>query len=336
MTVADGRSRLTDAQRTQAQRSTGSAEIATARPTQEKGGRTHVALRRMLVADGHEVETNGRTRCPSASHDDKNPSAHVFDGPDGGHVHCFACGYHIDAFTYLVDRRQMSRRQAMEALVPGGALAPARSRARQTPQEAVAECPTTPLPAHVVAAHHRRAERLERVPRALEGRGFTLSDLRRLLVVAEGERAVFPILGPDGQVLRLKVRHGPSEPGPRYRYLDQRGRGTPAWCSPGWGTSALTLVVEGELNAAICWCVRPDLDVVGVAGTSGSLPLTRLARRPVVLYADGDEAGRQALDRWARTLHLRGCPVSILPTWDRDACSVAGHFGRCELVRRLA
>jgi len=176
---------------------------------------------------------------------------------------------------------------------------------------------------------------LQAVPAALEGRGFTVPDLRQLGFANENGRAIIPILSPDGQVVRLKMRRAPDEVGPRYCYIDGEGEGTPACCSPQWGRARLTLVMEGELNAAICWCVRPDLDVVGVAGTGGSLPLTRLARRPVVVYADGDGAGRQALDRWARALYARGCFVSFLPAWDRDACDVAGQFGRDELLQRL-
>jgi len=307
-------------------------------PDVRSNGRAPHTLRRLLEDDGHRIDREGKLRCPNPAHSDERPSCHVYDDDRGGHAHCFACGYHLDAFDYMVEHRGMGRREAVEYLDGPGPRPPPRAHRRhEVPPERVRECSATALPDNVVTAHLRRAERLDRVPAALSGRGFTIDDLRRLKVAAEGEAAVIPVTGPDGQVLRLKRRAGPNEDSPsRYRYLDAHGQGTPAWCSPGWGAADVTLIVEGELNAAICWCVRPDLDVVGVAGTSGSLPLTRLARRPVVLYADGDEAGRQALDRWARALHLRGCPVSILSAWDRDACDVAGQLGRDNLLQRLA
>ena len=299
-------------------------------------GRSASALRGFLEDDGNHISRDDKVRCLAPAHEDRNPSAHLFDGPEGGHVHCFACGYHVDAFTYLVEHRSLSKRQAMELLEPTRPRAPRPTRARPEPRERVAECPRTPLPAHVVEAHQRRAERLERVPAALTGRGFTLDDLRLLGVAAEGERAIIPITGTDGQVLRLKMRRSPREHGARYRYLDVQGEGTPAWCSPAWGSADTVLVIEGELNGAAAWCARPELDVVGVAGTSGSLPLSRLAGRSVVLYADGDTVGEQARDRWAKALHVRRCKVSVLPAWpDGDACDVAHQHGRAELRQRL-
>ena len=300
-------------------------------------GRRSDALRRFLENDGHDILRGDTLTCLAPGHMDVNPSAHLYDGPEGGHVHCFACGYHVDAFTYLVKHRSLSKRQAMEMLEPTGPRAPRPSRERPKPRQHVAECPSTPLPAHVVEAHQRRAERLLRVPAALDGRGFTLNDLHLLGVAAEGDRAIIPITGPEGQVLRLKLRSDPSERGARYRYVDVQGIGTPAWCSPAWGEADTVLVMEGELNASAAWCARPDLDLVGVAGTSGSLPLTRLSGRAVVLYADDDPVGVLARDRWARALHARGCTVSMLQAWpDGDACDIAHRFGRDELRQRLS
>jgi hypothetical protein len=189
----------------------------------------------------------------------------------------------------------------------------------------------------VIEAHDRSAAEINHVPVALYGRGFTLADLRRLRVAGKNGRAIFPITGPAGQVLRLKVRKAPHEPGARYMYADTHGSGTPAWCSPTLRYAPLVLVIEGELNGMAAWCARPDLGVVGVAGTYGSLPLLALAGRAVVLYADGDDPGRAARDRWAAILHLHRCTVYALAPWtDGDACNVAGRLGRNELAARLA
>ena len=312
---------------------------ATANP---RAPRDRYALRRFLIEDNREITRDGKTRCPAPGHEDRTPSAHVYDGDEGGHLHCFACGYHLDAFRYLSEVRHFSHREALALLEPDRPN-PALARRRPPPspqgrglRSAVPECITTPLPVGAVRVHRGRAEGLRAVPAALEGRGFTVPDLQELGIASESGRAIIPILGPDGQVLRLKMRRAPHESGPRYRYIDAVGEGTPAWCSPNWGSAGLTLVMEGELNAAICWCVRPDLDVVGVAGANGSLPLARLAGRSVVVYADGDRIGQSALMRWAQALHHYGCAVSVLPAWDRDACDVAGQLGRTELGRRLA
>ena len=315
------------------------APSSDARATHRRGTRREpTALRRHLEAAGVTINREGYITCPA--HADQHPSCFVYDGPEGGHLHCYACGYHADAYEYLTTHAGLTRRQALEHL-DGTTLTPG-ARRLQTPRplaplELVTACPTMPLPAHVVAAHDRRAAMLDHVPAALDGRGFTLADLRRLRAAGENGRAILPITGPAGQVLRLKVRKAPDELGARYAYADAHGTGTPAWCSPNMAPADLVLVIEGELNGMITWCARPELGVVGVAGTRGTLPLLALAGRPVVLYADGDQPGRDALTRWATALHLHRCTVSALEPWpDGDACDIAGRLGRPELAARLA
>lgn len=296
------------------------------------------ALRRHLEHTGVTITRGGYIACPE--HTERTPSCHVYDGPEGGHLHCYGCGYHADAYTYLSTHGGMTARAAVE-LLDGPSFTPGSLRLRTarplTTPKPVAACPSAPLPAHVVAAHDCRAAQLDHVPAALDGRGFSLADLRRLRAAGENGRAIIPIIGPAGQVLRLKVRKAPDESGARYAYADVHGVGTPAWCSPSLRDARVVLVIEGELNGMAAWCARPDLGVVGVAGTRGTLPLLALAGRDVALYADGDQPGREALGRWANALHLHRCNVSALAPWaDGDACDIAGRLGRDELAERLA
>ena len=125
--------------------------------------------------------------------------------------------------------------------------------------------------------------------------------------------------------------------GGKYLYVDVMS-GTPAWCSPTVATAELILVIEGELNGAVAWCARPEIGVVGVAGGNGCLPLAAFQGRTVVIYADGDEVGRRARERWAAAAHQHGAAsVLTLDPWpDGDACDVAGTHGLDELRRRLS
>lgn len=301
------------------------------------GGRDPALLRRLLEDDGHAVDRDSKTLCPF--HSESTPSLHVFDDERGGHLHCFGCGAHGDAITYLVEYRRLTTREALD-LVDGPSRQPVR-RLQSLPVKrnkgTVRECTEVALPERVIAAHMASAARLDRMPATMDGRGFTLGDLLELNFAAVNDAAIFPITGPDSQVLRLKRRAAPMERGARYRYWDADGSGTPAWCSPSFGDASTTLVVEGELNGMACWLARRDLDVVGVAGTSGTLPLSALAGRQVVVYADGDRPGQRAAAAWALALHQLGCRVSTLEAWtDGDACDVAGALGRVELSRRLA
>lgn len=104
---------------------------------------------------------NGRpvlVRCPF--HDDHHPSLAVYDD----HAHCFGCGWHGDAFAWLMQRDGLTFQEALEAAVrragiPLRALSPEEQRRiqeRREYEDALAR-----------AARHF-AQRLWESPRALE------------------------------------------------------------------------------------------------------------------------------------------------------------------------
>lgn len=307
---------------------------------QSNGHRDSRFLRYRLEQDGRHVDRSDRIHCPNPQHEDKNPSCRLFDDEHGGHLHCFACGYHADAYQYLTDIAGLQPREALDLLDGPNAPRPSpRSGARPTaakPAHAIAPiktCTTETLPTVTIAMHDARVRNLHRLPAALDDRGFTLQDAHRLRIAGENEDAIFAITGPDAQTVALKRRRNDSQP--RYRY-DTPDLGTPAWCSPSFRDRDVVLIVEGELNGMACWLARPELAVVGVAGTNGSLPLPAIAGRTVVLYADDDRPGRDAIAKWTATLQARECHVYLLEPWDDgDACDIAGRLGRHELRRRL-
>ena len=306
------------------------------------GHRDPTMLRRLLEADGHDVPPSGLVRCPNPDHEDRHPSCKVYDDERGGHAHCFACGWHADAFTYLVKVLRMPKRVALDLL--DGAAAPITRRRSPQPSartgptlSSVRECEYEPLQQAIVEAHMARVCRAP-LPKALHGRGFTEGDLLYFGIRVDGDDAIFPIHGPDGSVVRLKRRFGAaSTSGAKYVYeVTGPGGGAPAWCSPGFGAAATVLVTEGELNAMVMHLARPDVDVVGVAGVRGCLPIEHLRGRDVVLYADGDAAGTGARDRWTAALAALGVASFWLDPWpDGDACDIAGRFGRAALAERL-
>ena len=97
-------------------------------------------------------------RCPF--HDDHRPSLAVYND----HAHCFGCGWHGDAFTWVMQRDRLTFRQALEALaqkagVPLRTLSPEeqqKAQERRQYEEALGK-----------AARHF-ARRLQETPRALE------------------------------------------------------------------------------------------------------------------------------------------------------------------------
>ena len=284
---------------------------------------------RKLVSETHEPDRAGKVLCPV--HDDHTPSCHIYR--DG--FKCFSCGAHGDALDWLEAVHDLSTAEAIKELErrAGGYIPPVAER----PAKVSRPAPTfKPVSNHLLKQHIRAAQHLRYLPQAMSGRGFVLSDLRRLVFAAEGHDAVFPITGPDGAVLALKRRYARPGSGPRYRYTTP-GHGTPAWCSPDFGKSETVLIVEGELNAMICWLACPELAVMGVAGTGGSLHTAALTGRTVYVCADGDEPGQKARDKWsAQALSVGACKVYALDPWPADACEIAGRAGREKLSELLS
>lgn len=280
-----------------------------------------------LVSETHDVGRNGKALCPF--HDDHTPSCHIY--ADG--AHCYACGWRGDHLDWLEQVHGLSTSEAIAELERrAGGYVPSATERRPAPQRRpVVLKPVAPD----VLETHRRAARLDRVPEAMKGRGFTLDDLKRLDFSAHGQDAVFSITGPDGRVLALKRRFAEPGDGPRYRYTTA-GHGTPAWCSPGFSERDTALVIEGELNGMACYLAAPELGVMGVAGTGGGLHLEALRGRVVFVFGDADGPGQVARDKWAAKALKAGAErVYTLDPWPADACEIAGSEGRAALRERL-
>jgi DNA primase len=172
---------------------------------------------------------------------------------------------------------------------------------------------------------------------SLEGRGFAVEDLQRYWIASENEEALIPIFNPDGYMVAIKRRKHTIKPNEqRYVYLTAKC-GAPAWCSANFSNHDTVLVIEGELNAAICASMYPEMAYMGVAGTENHLWLDALKGKKVYVYADGDAPGQKARERWALAAYHAGAKkVLTLEPWEMDACNVAGKLGRDALGERLA
>ena len=282
-----------------------------------------------LVSETHEFGRNGKVLCPV--HDDRNPSCHIY--PDS--FYCFACGAHGDAVDWLEAVYNLDTAEAIRDLEQraGGAVGVTLTR---VPVKVAKPAPTfKPVAPEVLERHYRQAAQLCRVPLSMAGRGFTLGDLQQLGFRAERDDALFPVFGPSGTVLNIKRRKAHPKT-KNDRFIGLAGHGSPAWCSPGFLNHNEVLVIEGELNAMACSLVRPDLGVMGVAGSGGKPHLDVLKGRTAYVYGDDDEAGQEARDKWAtQALEAGASKVYTLDPWPMDACDIAGHEGRTALRKLL-
>ncbi len=154
--------------------------------------------------------------------------------------------------------------------------------------------------------------------------------------LARAGALVFEVRGPDADALAYKLRNPGGEEElkvaglQRYAYLT-KGHGTPAWCSPAYGSGDALLIVEGEPNAAAGWTAARQaglrLDVQGLAGAGGMPHLRGIEGRTVYLYADDDDAGHKCLERVAHIAQEAGaCEVRVLPflSGGLDFCDLLG------------
>jgi DNA primase len=283
-----------------------------------------------LVRETHVINSRGKFVCPF--HDDHDPSCHAY--PDG--FYCFVCHARGDHLTWLQYVREITFKEAIQELLRRASGAQKPSKPINRPKVDRPAPTLKPVAPHVLTYHRQRAAYLAYVPASMHGRGFTLYELRCLGFAAEGDNAIFPITSPDGTVLNLKLRLADTTDRPRYSYR-LRNHGSPAWCSPGFLERNTVLIIEGELNGMACYLAAPQLAVMGVAGARGSLHGRVLDGRTVYVYADGDDAGRKARNKWAEiSLREGAAKVVKIEPWQADACDIAGIRGRGALASLLA
>lgn len=245
-----------------------------------------------LVSQTHSIIAH-KTLCPF--HQDSSPSCHIYD--DG--FKCFACSASGDALDWLEHVHNLSKADAIKALEnSAGVITTPHQKPVRKPKPTVKQCEAKPLSDSLHIQFWQRLEKLETVPKALEGRGFTVNDCKAVGIASSGDNAVLAITNPLGHIVAFKQRlYTINEGQQRYFYLT-KDVGTPAWASPMFFTSDKVMIIEGELNAMAACLARhngdPDMAFMGIAGVNGQIWLDALKDKTVYVYADGDTPGQEA------------------------------------------
>jgi len=284
-----------------------------------------------LVRITHAIPRSNKLLCPY--HQENTASYHVYSD----HGFCFACHSYDDHISWLEHQRGFSTHDAIRYLrqLTGGI--PLLKSTASLPKEnhhQPKSCQAKAITQEQWQNHKARVLNLNKIPKALENRGFTLSDLKHLHIAATGESAILPIFDPQGNLIALKKRHFNPNPH-RYSYIT-KNHGTPAWCSPKLNRKKRILIIEGELNAMIAYCALAEIGIMGTAGSSGHLHLNILKNKIIYIYADGDKAGLRAQQNWARDAHYsQAKSIHLVKPWFMDACELAGLHGKEPLRKRL-
>ena len=296
------------------------------------------------------VEHDGRgkeCRCPSANHEDKNPSAHIYDD---GRVHCFGCGWHGDVVDVWAERKGFDN--LMEAALDlareyGVRLPEATPEARARAQEARKKEESYALIAR--ACHTAlKAESGTRVREWLESRGFSEELQAHFLLGAnkEGTEAAIPFWrrGRIVGMVRRPVDHDGD--GPKYVYSkkEEFAPGHRPLFIPG-PLQKEVFVVEGILDSLSLVAIGKS--AIAVGGTNLSveqiMEVDKIASggRRLYLLPDADEngKGKQAAVAWARLLY----PSALICRADygderkdfADLFAAVGHDGASDYLGDL-
>ena len=306
-------------------------------------------------------ERGGLIRDPRPGREERHPSFSVNRKNGCWLYHRFGTNDGGNAFTLLVDLG-WSWREATRELIRRAGLSESNqgrgSRPKKIQSNLLEECRTATFTHHPLeVAELERLQRLcEPIPNGdpihhvLAERGLCdvpveVLPMRRLSkdfgprdqLLSRAGALVLLVIGPDGHPWAAKVRNldplgQAGKTVPRYCYLIG-GHGTPAWCSPRYGTGSSVLICEGELNAvAAHMALRhsgSSVDLQGMAGSNAWPHLIGLEGRNVLIYADADSAGQGAVTRWtglARASHAN--TVRVLDAFDGlDFCNLAAKYG---------
>jgi hypothetical protein len=306
-------------------------------------------------------ERGGLIRDPRPGREERHPSFSV-NRKDGCWLyHRFGTNEGGNAFTLLVDLG-WSRSEATRELIRRAGLSESsqcqRSRSRKSKPNLIEQCRAAnstqhplempelerlqrlcePIPAHdpihgVLAKRGLCNLPVEVLPMQRLRKDFGPRDQPLARVGA----LVLLVIGPDGRPWAAKVRNlDPLERDgqtvPRYCYLIG-GHGTPAWCSPNYGTGSSVLICEGELNAVAAHMALLHsglrIDSQGIAGSNSWPHLVGLEGRNVMVYADADSAGQGAVTRWTELARVsQAKSVRVVDAFDgSDFCNLAAKYG---------
>jgi len=254
--------------------------------------------------------------------DDKNPSASLFRSKEGCWlVKDHSTGETYNAYQFLTDIMGMPHEEAARELGIKTNGEHKRKHVKVAPVIKV-EVPRSYAGAKGDA------------PKALSGRGFLHKDMERYGIRDDDGDAIIPVPNKDNPV-NYKRRKADRDAKPKYVY-EVDGVGAPPIHY--LGRINTLLIIEGELNALVAHSVMDgEVSVLGVPGASHAIDASLADDMHVFIYADKDKAGTQAKGKWlaaVRGRHFRS--VTVLPSWERDFCDIAGQDGRQALLGLLS
>lgn len=272
--------------------------------------KTRLTITQVLEHYHLRPDRNHRLLCPF--HEDKTPSLQVY--PDTNTWTCFSTNCHAgsgDVIDFILNKEGFSKHEAIEkAKILAGAMGIAPTKSKQ-PEGLSLSKDTTPeglfasflqsLPRSQKALDYVKERGLEKVTEVGYNPGSQTTQMKYCLV--------FPLKDSQNNTVSFYGRSILNDMDKRHYYSANRKGLYPGY--PGRNTQTLILT-EAIIDAATLLQlpeIIENLTVLSLYGTNGLTDehLTAIKELPelkeLILFLDGDEAGRKATEKHFETLH---------------------------------
>ncbi len=282
-------------------------------------------------------DRNQRLLCPF--HDDKTPSLQVY--PQTNTWTCFSTNCSAgsgDVIDFIMHYEKCSKHEAIEkAKILAGAtgIAPTKGKQPVTPEEMFTSFVQS-LPRSRKALDYVKARGLEQVKEIGYNSGSQSSQMKYCLV--------FPLKDSQNRITSFYGRSIFNDSDKRHYYSANRKGLYPKYPEP---TTQTLILTEAVIDAATLLQI-PEItenrSVLSLYGTNGLTDehLAAIKELPqlneVVLFLDGDEAGRKATEKHFETLHglLPATAVSYVETPDdEDVNSLYVNYDKEAILQLL-
>jgi DNA primase len=264
--------------------------------------KTRLTITQVLEHYNLRPDRNHRLLCPF--HEDKTPSLQIY--PDTNTWTCFSTNCHAgsgDVIDFILNKEGFSKHEAIEkAKILAGAMGIAPTKSKQPPsEEGLFASFLQSLPRCSKALAYVKERGLEKVTEIGYNPGSQTTQMKYCLV--------FPLKDSQNQIVSFYGRSILNDSDKRHYYSANRKGLYPEYPTKSTQTLVLTEAIIDAATLLQLPEITENLTVLSLYGTNGLTDehlaairqLTEL--KELVLFLDGDEAGRKATEKHFETLH---------------------------------
>ena len=327
----------------------------------------HLSILQVLTYYGIKPDKNNQIKCPF--HDDDKPSCKIY--PETNTFHCFGCGATGDQIEFCVKMEGDKHKGILKATelagetknidVTGVASKKGSSTGVSTKVDCVAEAE------NFAELFAKQKEGLPRSPKALQylkdrglspevekGKGLEIGYNSGVNWKKLKQCITFPLKDINGNITSLYgrritndneshgIEYGKPAPGGSGKHYYSENRSGLYPCYPNENTEIL-IITEAIIDTASLAQSLQSFSILSAYGTNGLATEHKTAikalkkLKEIIFFFDGDHAGREAANKYAREFCKDGWPsVSTVPTPDgEDINSLFVNYGKEAILQLI-